>query len=374
MNIAAVETTIVKLPFTHGGQPTGFGGRAWGTIDILLVEIRTEDGLSGWGEAFGFNISPATKVVLDRMVTPLLIGADSREIDAVCNRIARDLHLFGRIGPVTYALSGINIALWDLKGKREGLPLWRLLGGAGGEAPATAAYASLLRYATPDDVARNVRRALADGYQAIKLHEIDPACVRAAREAAGPGIPLMVDVNCAWSPAEACAAASQMRDAALTWLEEPVWPPEDFAGLAGLRDTGIVPVAAGENAGSATDFRNMIACRAVDYVQPSVIKCGGVSELAAILTLAGDAGVKAAPHSPYFGPGFLATLHVFAARGGGMLFERLYVDLPDNLYGDAIHPVQGRLTLPDGPGLGRDPDPAVIVRFRDTPVTVSETH
>ena len=371
MKIVAVDSVIVKLPFEHGGAPTGFGGRSWGTIDILLVEVRSDGGMSGWGEAFGFNVSPATKAVLDLMVAPLLIGEDPDDIDGLCAKIDRALHLFGRNGPVAYAISGINIALWDLKGKWAGLPLWRLLGGQEKAKPIEA-YASLLRYGTPEDVATNATRAVAGGYRAIKLHEVDLPCIEAARTAIGTDIKLMVDVNCAWSFETARNVAEAVRPLGLEWLEEPIWPPEDFASLARLRAQTGVSIAAGENVTWHTVFRAMLAERAVDIVQPSVIKCGGVSEFSAILAVAAEAGVRVAPHSPYFGPGFLATLHLIAASGRGMVFERLYVDLPHNLYGAAIHPVDGWLQAPDGPGLGLDPDQDVIARFRESASAAQE--
>src|SRR5579871_4044932 len=99
MKITSLDTTIVRLPFSHGGSPTGFGGAVWGTIDVLLVEVRTDQGLSGWGEAFGFNVNPATKAAIDNMITPLVVGANPAEIDTICDTLEKKLHLFGRNGP-----------------------------------------------------------------------------------------------------------------------------------------------------------------------------------------------------------------------------------------------------------------------------------
>ncbi|NIF53615.1 mandelate racemase/muconate lactonizing enzyme family protein [Burkholderia sp. Ax-1724] len=364
MKIASVETTIVRLPFSHGGSPTGFGGTVWGTIDVLLVEIRTDDGLSGWGEAFGFNVDPSTQAAIDQMITPLIIGADPAELDAICEMLEKKLHLFGRNGPVTYGISGINISLWDLAAKVAGQPLYKLLNPAA-EVPALSAYASLLRYGNPRDVAHNCSRALGDGYRSLKLHEIEPANIEAARGAAGEATRLMVDCNCAWTLDAAREIAGALRACNLYWLEEPIWPPEDRASLAVLREDGAAPIAAGENVANVHGFADLLDARALDFVQPSVIKCGGVSEMLKIFALADRAKVRIAPHSPYFGPGFLATLHLIAASGhDDVPFERLYVDLPENLYGDWIHPVDGMLRVPQNPGLGVDPDPAVIARFR----------
>lgn len=367
MKIRSVETTIVRLPFSHGGPPTGFGGVAWGTIDVLLVEVKTDEGPSGWGEAFGFNVSPATQVVIDTMIAPLIVGQDPAAIDEIGDMLQRKLHLFGRNGPVVYGISGVDIALWDLAGKLEGVPVHHLLRERFG-GPATAgrvqAYASLLRYGTPEFATRNVRRALDDGYRAIKLHETDERTVRAACEGAGPGARMMLDTNCPWRLDEAKARAKQLEPLGLYWLEEPIWPPEDSAALASLRAEGRVPIAAGENAGNVVDFQRMLDAGAVDFIQPSVIKCGGLSAMLEIARLAAQAGVRVAPHSPYFGPGFIATLHLNAWLQQDACIERLYVDLPENLYGAAIHPECGFLTVPAGAGLGLDPDPDVVARHR----------
>lgn len=365
MKISALETTIVRLPFSHGGSPTGFGGTVWGSIDILLVEIRTDDGLSGWGEAFGFNVNPASKAAIDHIITPLILGTDPAEIDAICEMLEKKLHLFGRNGPVTYGISGVNIALWDLAAKVAGKPLYKLLNPAA-NVSRVAAYASLLRYGNPQDVAHNCSRALRDGYRSLKLHEIEVANIEAARNAAGKETCLMLDTNCAWTLDAARDVAQGLSAMNLHWIEEPIWPPEDKASLAALREDCSAPIAAGENVANAFGFADLLKAGAVDFVQPSVIKCGGVSEMLKIFTLANDANVRIAPHSPYFGPGFLATLHLIAASGHNDIpFERLYVELADNLYGDWIHPVDGFLSIPQGPGLGLDPDPNIIARFRE---------
>jgi L-alanine-DL-glutamate epimerase-like enolase superfamily enzyme len=148
----------------------------------------------------------------------------------------RTFHLFGGNGPLTYALSAFDTALWDIAGKESGLPLWRLLGGAPrAELPA---YASLLRYGEPAVAAQATERAVMQGYCYIKLHEIDTMVVHAARAATGTGVGLMVDTNCPWDVGQAVMMAAAMREDSLDWLEEPVWPPEDYIGLARVRRKG----------------------------------------------------------------------------------------------------------------------------------------
>src|SRR5580704_4708798 len=130
MKIAKVETALVRIPYRHGGPPTGFGGRTWTTIDTLLVRVDTEDGITGWGEAFGYNVNEGTKATIESVIAPLCIGRDALAIAELMTDLQRKLHFFGRGGPVTFGLAGIDIALWDIAGKCAGLPLHRLFGGA----------------------------------------------------------------------------------------------------------------------------------------------------------------------------------------------------------------------------------------------------
>jgi D-galactarolactone cycloisomerase len=362
MKISRIETTLVKIPYRHGGPPTGFGGRLWTTLDTLLVRVDTDDGITGWGEAFGYNVNEATRAAIETLIGPLCLGRDANRIAEVGEDLQRKLHNFGRNGPVIYGLAGIDIALWDIAGKVAGQPLHRLLGSAG--RLHLTAYASLLRYGDPQLVARITAEAVGRGYRYVKLHEIDPASVRAARESAGPDIGLMMDTNCPWTTTQAVEMTRKLKDCDLFWLEEPVWPPENYAGLAEVRRAGGIPIAAGENAGSVVDFEHMFAAGAVTYAQPSVTKIGGVTEMQKVMTLADAAGVAVVPHAPYFGPGLVATLHVLAASPRESLFERLYCDLEASLVGPLIDAVDGRMTVPQGPGLGIEPDPAVIAKYR----------
>jgi L-alanine-DL-glutamate epimerase-like enolase superfamily enzyme len=368
MKIVAVETHLIRVPCDIGAPPTAFSGVGWSSIDTLLMRVVTDQGLEGWGEGFGHACCPATRAVIDTQLGPALLGEDARDIRGLTTRMAKRLHLFGRNGPHVYALSALDVALWDIAGKAAGLPLWRLLGG--GPVGTMAAYASLLRYGEPAEVARACERARAQGFHDIKLHEITMPAVAAAREAAGPATDIMCDTNCPWSVDEAVAMARRLQPFRLAWLEEPVWPPEDVPGLARVRREGGVRIAAGENAAGLQEFRAMFDAGALDVAQPSVAKIGGVTEVLKIAALAEARGVTLIPHCAYFGPGWLASLHLAATLAPTAPFERLFVDLEASPYHELVLAPGGRVTMPDGPGLGRDPDMDVLRRYAMSAPTV----
>jgi len=369
MKIEKIETTVLRIPYTSGGPSDTqvWGGKAWQTADVLLVKISTDTGIIGWGEAFGYNVIPATKVAIDQILTPMCIGRDPLQIETLTQEIQQKLHIFGRSGPIIFGLSGIDIALWDIAGKVAKLPVHQLLGG--GKAELTC-YASLIRYTEPKLVAKNVERALGEGFRHVKLHEIEVAPTRAAREAAGKDVGIMLDVNCPWTQREALDMAERLRPLNLRWLEEPVWPPEDHGALAYIRSHGGIPVAAGENATTVAQFKHLFDAGAVDFVQPSPAKMGGISELRKVFTLAAAYNVTVMPHSFYDGPAFLAGVHVNAALGHGTtggigsMVEWRYFDLEARLYGKEAIPRDGKIAVPQSPGLGFDPDPEVIRRYQ----------
>jgi L-alanine-DL-glutamate epimerase-like enolase superfamily enzyme len=364
VKIAAIEVHWIQVPFDMGAPPRAFAGMAWTAMQSLFVRVATEDGLEGWGEGWGHAACAATRAALETLVAPAFIGCETTDVRALMRRMMRAFHLSGRSGPVMYALSAIDIALWDLAGKRAGLPLARLL--CEGPVRELAAYASLLRYGEPTEVAKAVERALGRGYGEIKLHEVTVQAVRAAR-AAAPHARLTLDANCPWSADEAVAVARALAPYGLAWLEEPVWPPEDHAALARVRREGGIPTAAGENACSPWEVRTLIAAGAVDYVQPSAIKIGGVSAAVDCARSAREAGVRYVAHCAYFGPGYLASLHLAAAFAPDAAFERLFVDLEASPYHELVEAPGGRVRVPVQPGLGRDPDAAVLARYRAAP-------
>ncbi|MEO9189252.1 MAG: mandelate racemase/muconate lactonizing enzyme family protein [Acetobacteraceae bacterium] len=358
--IVAVETWLTRIPFDMGAKPVTFGGIGWQAMNTLWLRVATDDGMEGWGEGFGHACVAATRAVIDTQLAPVVLGQDARDIAGLRRRLSQSFHLFGGNGPHVYALSALDIALWDLAGKAAGLPLWRLWGGAPTES--LTCYASLLRYGAPDLVAASCERALARGHRDIKLHEIELPMIRAARQAIGAETRLMVDTNCPWSVAEATRMARAVRELDLTWLEEPVWPPEDYSGLARVRAEGV-PIAAGENTGGLFAFKALFEAGALDVAQPSVTKIGGPSASLEIAALARAFGVRLVPHNATFGMGYLASLHINATVAPSAPFEHLFIDLEDSPLGDLVRPTEGRVRVPDQPGLGRDPDLASLRKY-----------
>jgi len=361
MKIRSVQTRIVEIPFTDGGKGQGITPTTWNTLETVLIRIEDTGGNIGWGEAFGYFIADATRSVVERLIKPMLEGTAVDSIEAWSERIQRQLHLFGRYGVTLFAISGVDMALWDLHAKRAGKPLYKVLGD--GENTRLSTYASLVRYNDTEIAQRICKKALDEGFDSLKLHEINMAPIEACHAATGGSLPISVDVNCSWDMATArdnLQCLSQMSN--ISWLEEPIFPPEDFAALSSLRNPDV-PIAAGENWCTEQQFRHAMQAGAVDYIQPSVSKVGGISEFIKIMRTAEQHQVGVLPHSPYFGPGFLTTLHLAAAFPQMMQVEYLYVDPAAWLID--LQPIRqgAEFVLGDQPGIGLEPDEAVVAKF-----------
>jgi L-alanine-DL-glutamate epimerase-like enolase superfamily enzyme len=366
MLITDVRAHHIRIPYDAGPASFRQGAATIAALEIVLVEVVTDAGLTGWGDAFSYVCPRSSLTAVAEMVAPQARGhevPDAAAIPAFMERIQRNLHLFGRYGITMFAISALDIALWDLAARAEGLPLHRLLGTR--TRTRIPAYASLLRIGDEKLIAQECEAALRGGFPAIKLHETTVAPVLAARAAVGAGVPLMVDLNCPLDGAAAIAFAHACRAAAPLFLEEPVWPPEDFATLAQVRREGGLDVAAGENACTVHQFRQMMAAGAVSHAQPSVTKVGGITEYLKVAALADDMGVALMPHSPYFGPGLLATLQLLSLRPDDRYVEFFYMKRAACLWrGRVDADGDGTVAVPDGPGLGYEPDRDVMERYR----------
>jgi L-alanine-DL-glutamate epimerase-like enolase superfamily enzyme len=361
MHITRADAYLVALPFDYKSRTPALYGRRFTSFDSVLVRLETDQGLVGWGEAFAFHNGAAVRAALDALILPNVLGRSPAEHAALVQDLRYRLHLYGRTGPVAYGIAAIDIALWDLLGKEAGLPLYRLLGGS--NRTHLPAYASLLRGEDVSHTARMVEQSLKRGFKAVKVHEVELDTIHTARDVLGYEIPLMVDVDCAQSPKEALEFCAGLAELEPFWLEEPIFPPENCEGVSEVRGNGGIAIAAGENAGSRYDFKHLLNAEAIDYANPSVGKIG-LSETLDIIALCRVHNVPVYPHCPYLGPALLATLHLSATLGEDPWLEHLFIEPEATLYGPSARPFNGMILLPQGPGLGLEPDPAVIERYR----------
>lgn len=309
-HIVSVEPGFFRIPLpvvltdsTHGAMEA---------FELNTVRIRDAEGAEGVGYTYtvGRN-GGAVDAVLRREMGDLLQGQEADLTEAVWQRLWWGLHYGGRGGPTVLAISAVDMALWDLKAKRAGLPLWRLLGGFD---PRVPCYAGGIDLDLPlDALLRQTDDNLAKGFRAIKMKvgrkslAEDVERVRAMREHLGAEFPLMVDANMKWNVDQAIRAARAFAPFDLTWLEEPV-PPEDVAGHARVLRDGGVPIASGENLRSLWDFRALIAAEGVSFPEPDVTNCGGVTSFMKIAHFAEAWGLPVTSHGAHD-----VTVHLLAA-------------------------------------------------------------
>jgi len=336
-----------------------------------IVEIRTDTGLVGTGEAFGLPIPQLPAEAIRRFLAPALIGRDPAEVEAIHAEFLAFFRALGHSrGTLLEALSGIDIALWDLRARAEGRPLSRLLNG---ERRAIPLYVSPVPFLdTPEESAERARAFLAEGYHHVKLKvgrgvEVDLAHVAAVRAALGDGPMLMLDANCGYAVEEAIEAARGLAAHDVAWLEEPV-AGDDLEGLAKIRQSSPVPIASGENEFTAAGVAAMLRAGAVDVVQPNILRIGGVTGSLAVARLCAEHGARFAPHGVGSGIGIAAMLQVCSAAPAFMIYEanRLQNPLRDELLVPPIVLEDGHFVVPDGPGLGATLDWNFAHRYLDS--------
>ena len=365
MKIKKISPVCIHMPFEHGAKKTKFNGQDWDKLEFVLVKVEMDNGVIGWGESFGYVSWKAVKTSIEEMVAPSLVGKeikDPKDIHELVKETQKNLHIFGRYGITIYAISGIEIALWDALGKEKKLPIYKFLG----ETKKTEfkAYASLFRYSDEKLVEKKCKESLDRGFKIIKLHEIEDNCIKVARKFIGKDITLMTDVNCAWTYQEVLDKKNFFEEVKLFWVEEPIFPPEDFKKLSEIKKKCNISIAAGENACTHWEFEKMIEAKAVDFSQPSVTKVGGISEMAQIINFSEKNNIPVMPHTAYFGPGFLASLHLAAITRLDTFIERFWLDLAEEFYPGFTNAKNGKYLLPDGHGLGYDIDIKLINKFK----------
>jgi D-galactarolactone cycloisomerase len=374
MIITAIRTHILEAALS---QPFAYS-RAWyDTRTAMVVEIETDVGLIGWGECYGPARVTAAVV---QSVAPWLIGQDPLRTEYLWQMIYARLRDHGQKGVVIEGLSGIDIALWDIKGKHFGVPVHRLLGGP--LRNEVQAYATgLYRRKSGDPpkyLAEEAAGYVADGFKAVKLKvgfgvEEDAAATRAVREAIGPGIALMVDANHAYDAVAAIRLGRLIEALDIGWFEEPV-PPEDVAGYQAVKAALSIPIAGGECEFTRFGFRDLLVSRAIDIVQPDTCAAGGLSECKKIADMAEAFGVRYNPHVWGTGIAIAASLQLLAVLPSHtptslapvepiLEFDRTEHPIRQAILVRPIEHVKGIVRVPDGPGLGIEVDRAALARF-----------
>ena len=318
-------------------------------FEIVTARLIDADGAEGTGYTFtcGRN-GGAVADVLGRETPPLVQGRDADRIEAIWRDLWWAFHYGGRGGPTVLALSALDMALWDLKARRAGLPLWRLLGGHDPRVPAYAGGIDL--HLSPEALIEQTHANREAGHRAIKIKvgrerlSEDVARIEAMRAAFGPDMPLMVDANMAYTVAAALRAARAFAPYDLTWLEEPI-PPDDVAGHAEVAAAGI-PIAAGENLRSLWEFKSLIAGGGVAFPEPDVTNCGGVTPFLKVAHLAEAFHLPVTSHGAHD-----VTVHLLAAVPNRSYLEAHGFGL-DAYIEEPLRIEEGHATAPDRPGHG----------------------
>ena len=377
VKIAAVRThrlaAKVARPFTSSR------GWLYTQRTALLVEIETDAGITGWGECYG--PAAVAQSVVDSLLGPRILGRDPFDVEVIWEELYNRVKDYGLSGMTVAGISGIDIALWDIVGKACGKPVHKLLGGAFRtelQAYATGLYFHDMDRLTEDAVAEAEGYARA-GFRAIKMKiglgdlARDTARVGAVRAAIGPAIALMVDANHCFTVSNAIRLGRRLEELNVGWFEEPI-SPEDIDGYIEVSRALDLAVAGGENAFTRWGFRDLIARRAMDIVQPDVCAAGGLTECKKIAALASAHGVECIPHAWGSAVGLAATLHFLAALPDQppslrpfpplLEFEQEENPFRDHLAKEPIAQRNGIVRVPEGPGLGIEIDRAVVERYR----------
>ena len=375
MKIATVETIPIRQELK---EPFG-NAQGWTTSrEYLLVRITADDGTVGYGECWG-PIAGNHEVVRD-IITPLILGEDPLNSARLWERIHFKLRwAYHSFAPYS-ALSGVDIALWDLKGKLLGLPISTLLGGTFRDrvcAYATGHY--IRKVKTLDEQIAIIRDEaqtnLDKGFQMLKLKiglallgwgaREDIRLIEAFRAAVGDEHEFMVDANCAYAIPEALAVGRACEQLGVYWFEEPV-PPHDYDGYAYLTGRLDVPIAGGEGWALLREFNEIFRRRAVSYAQPDVCSAGGITEVQRIAALAQAVNIDCIPHAWGTPIAIASSLHVLANKPGKALLEFDQSENPirDHLITEPFRLDNGFVSVPTGPGLGITIDETMLNTFR----------
>ena len=368
MIITDVEALLLRQP---GALDTTI---ADGSQDALIVRVTTDTGIAGIGEVDSnptviksiVEAPPSHKTACG--LRSLLIGEDPADIPRLWQRMYRGSLYYGRRGAAVHAISGIDIALWDIAGQVAGKPIHALLGGS--RRDRVRAYASTLMPEKPADVGRVVEEQVENGFRAVKLGwgplgqdaDLDVALVAAARAALGDEHDLMVDIGKGWvGQADAIDRANRLADFRPYWIEEP-FMPDDYPSYRALSEAIAIPVAAGEEESTLLDFERLIDSGGVSVVQPDVTRAGGITETMRIAEMAFKRGKRPVLHAWSTGIIKAASLHVLAALERAEYFEYCVqtTELNQRLVAEKFPVVDGYVEIPQRPGLGIELDTEVL--------------
>lgn len=362
-------------------EPFAYSQKWFKKRTALLIKVETDEGISGWGESFCHDAWPALVELIKRVYKPLLIGKDALAREVIWSLLYNWTRDYGQKGLTMAAISGVDIALWDIAGKVAGMPVSKLLGGNFSEsieAYATGLYITEKILKDPMILAEEALRYSAKGFKGIKMKvgfglDIDVRNVQCVRQAIGSSVKLMVDANHAYSPAMSIRLARQLENLDIFWFEEPV-VPEDLDGYLEVRHRTSIPVAGGEAEFTRYGFSQLLSRRCVDFVQPDICITGGISETLKIAALASTFGTRLVPHVWGTGVALAAALHFIASQphnppslnSDSMLLE---LDCTENLLREESLAVplaleDGHLAVPQGPGLGIEVDEAFLERYK----------
>jgi L-alanine-DL-glutamate epimerase-like enolase superfamily enzyme len=368
MKITGVEAIILRLPAIRS-EPDG-------TQDDLLVRIDTDEGLTGWGEVD--SCPYVGKAVIDAGMShemshglrDVLMGRDPLRIEETWQEMYRKTRYYGRSGAVLHAMSGVDLALWDISGKARGEPVHRLWGAACRER--VRAYASALMPFGPAEACESARRLRDCGFRGIKLGwgpigrslERDAELFHAVREGAGPGTEIMIDAGQCYTWEQAASAAEILADCGVAWLEEPL-DPDDLEGYARLAAVSAVPVAAGEAESGVPAFRRLIEIGGVHIVQPDLSRAGGFTAAREIAAFAATHGRRVIPHAFKSNILLAASLHFCAATPCADRIEFAISDsvLRHGLTLDDLPLADGCVAVPQGPGLGIEVNLELVEKY-----------
>ncbi len=347
-----------------------------GTLDVLVVRIHTDAGITGIGEVTSQSyvckacFEAPRSAARRHGLTSILLDENPLDVERLWHKMYYQTNRYGRRGAAIHAISGADIALWDIKGKAEGKPIYDLLGGA--HRQTVRAYASVLFGDTPDDTAQLARDFVQLELSAVKFGwgpfgkdaQVDLAHVRAAREVLGYQRDLYVDAGHAWQWETALQRAEMLAPLKIGWLEEPL-SQDDRRGYGELCKRSPVPIAAGEGDVTHWDFEDLIE-RGVHIVQPDVAFCGGLTVCRQVSQMTEALGRRAVPHCFSTGINLAASLHWMASVPNGDLVE--YCLRPSPLMRKLVRNlpplIDGRVPVPTGPGLGIELDEEILNQYR----------